>query len=437
MRPGVPHDERPRGLLRELVGAVISSVDAGPATRRALALEPISPGPVIALGKAGAAMAAAVAETDPERAGSCLVVVPRGTPLPHVLRVGRVIEADHPLPTERSVRAGESVRAAIAEARARSAPAVTLLVSGGASALACLPAGGLEAGEVAAVARALLRAGCPIGELNTVRKHVDLLKGGGVARLAWPVPVTSLVLSDVVGDDPATVGSGPGVPDPTTYQDALSVLDRYSCRGVAPGVDAHLVRGAAGMLPETLKPGAPAARAARVRLVASNDTAVEAACAWLATRGVRLESVRRGVTGEARRVGARLAADVRAAADDPAPAEIGGAWVLGGESTVTVRGSGRGGRNQELALAAALRLDGVPGAGVLALATDGVDSTPEAAGAIVTGRTAAAARAAGIDLAAALHENDSGSALGRLGCLVRTGPTGTNVCDLAVGLLIG
>lgn len=338
------------------------------------------------------------------------------------------LEADHPVPTGRNIEA--AARVARAVEFMPSDGTLLLLLSGGASALLTLPAAGLALDDLATVTQALLRAGAPIDELNAVRKHCERLKGGGMVRLAAPRAVHALILSDVVGDRLDVIGSGPTAPDPTTYADALAVMERRGALGASRAVTDHLRRGAAGQLPETLKPGDPALALARNTIIGGNETALRAAEHQLASDGFNIIAVEREVGGEAEEIGRTLARRLRAIREPDRPACI----LLGGETTVTVGdATGVGGRNQELALAAATELDGDPSLGVLAFATDGRDGPTDAAGAFVTGATAAAARERGLDLAFALREHDSHPTLDALGCLIRTGPTGTNVNDVAVG----
>lgn len=384
----------------------------------------------VAAGKAAPAMAIAAVERLPSPPLAAVVVHPPG--VPGVERLGRLavesIEADHPVPTARNLAASQRV-----VRLGESVPddgTLLVLLSGGASALLTLPAEGLALDDLATVTQALLRAGAPIDELNAVRKHCERLKGGGLVRLASPRAVHALILSDVVGDRLDVIGSGPTAPDPTTYADALAVLERRGALGASRAVTDHLRRGAAGQLPETLKPGDPALALARNTIIGGNETALRAAEHQLASDGFNIIAVEREVAGEAEEIGRTLARRLRAIREPDRPACI----LLGGETTVTVGdATGVGGRNQELALAAAIELDGDPSLGVLAFATDGRDGPTDAAGAFVTGATASAARERGLDPALALRQHDSNTILGAAGALIRTGPTGTNINDVAVG----
>jgi hydroxypyruvate reductase len=380
---------------------------------------------LIAAGKAAVPMSVAGAEVLGPALDRGVVVTKyghagRADELPPAVRV---IEAGHPVPDMNSVRGAQAVADL-----ARSAGAddlVLLLISGGGSALLTLPVPEVDLAQVQALTEALLRSGATIDEINTVRKHLSQVKGGGLARLAAPATLVTLALSDVVGDPLATIASGPTVADPTTVDDARRVLARYGVDEVDPAV-----------LRETLKACDPALETAHHLLVGSNRLAARAAADRASGLGYRTLLLTTYVEGEARevaRVAAALAKGVRAAGDPIRPPAC---LVWGGETTVTVQGEGKGGRNQELALAAAIALDGWSGVTLLALATDGGDGPTDAAGAVVTGETARRAREAGLDPRAALARNDSYPFFAALGDHVKTGPTGTNVNDLLF-ILVG
>lgn len=418
----------------ELVRAALDAADPARALRAHWPPEPAGSGPlaVVGAGKAALEMALELERLAGGRLqGGAVAVVPQ--------RLERLEQrptsfdcypAAHPLPDERSVRAGQAI-ADTARALGEGDTLIVLL-SGGGSAMLTLPAAGLTLDDLRVVTGALQAAGANINDLNRVRKHCEQLKGGGLARLAYPARVQAFILSDVVGDPLDVIASGPTAPDPTTYAEALDVLGRYGLRDVSPAVTAHLEAGARGERPETAKPGDPAFEHVTNTLIGSNRMALEAVRQRAEAQGWRVAAVESEVEGEAREVGARLAAQVRALREaDAGPA----CMLLGGETTVTVRGDGRGGRNQELALAAALALDGVEGVVVASFATDGVDGPTEAAGAIATGVTASRARVLRLDPAAHLDRNDSNSFFEQTGGLIVLGPTGTNVNDVAVGLV--
>jgi hydroxypyruvate reductase len=281
--------------------------------------------------------------------------------------------------------------------------------------------------------RLLLRCGAEIEQINTVRKHLSAVGGGRLAVAAAPARVLALVVSDVVGDDASVIASGPTVPDPTRFADAREVLGRYGLNGAVPSsVLAHLAGGDGGAATETPKPGDPVFERTATHLVGRNEDALRGASAEAERRGYAPRVVGRGQTGEARDVGTALAAYALRA-------ETGRATCLlwGGETTVTVRGTGRGGRNTELALSAALAMQGAPRRiALLSGGTDGIDGPTDAAGAVVTPSTRTAALERGYDAAAFLENNDAYTFFSRAGGLIVTGPTHTNVMDLQVALLV-
>ena len=375
-------------------------------------------------------MASGAAEVLGDRLGRGVVVTRRGdsggSPLPPCLRV---FEAGHPVPDAGGERAVAAVEEELRQLTRDDT--VLLLLSGGASALLADPAAPLTLADLRQTTDALLRSGASIGEVNAVRKHLSRLKGGQLARLAEPAWLAALVLSDVVGDPLDVVASGPAAPDPTTFAGAWDVL---SSRGLLDALPSRVLDrmrlGLAGGAPETPKPGDPVFERVLHVVVGSNRVAALAAAAEAELLGYRpllLTTFLEGEAREAAKFAAALAKGVRSHGD---PVAAPACLVLGGETTVTVRGAGLGGRNQELALAAALALEGVEGVSVMALATDGSDGPTDASGAVVDGETAREIRAAGLDPAAALLENDSYRALDAAGALLRTGATGTNVNDL-------
>jgi hydroxypyruvate reductase len=346
----------------------------------------------------------------------------------------RVRVAGHPVPDERGLAAALEAEALL-EGLGRD-DVLLLLLSGGASALMPAPSPGLRLEHKARTTSLLLRAGATIQELNTVRKHLSRLKGGGLARRAAPARVISLVLSDVVGDDLSTIASGPTVPDPTTFDGALGVLEKRRVLSKVPlPVRRHLEAGARGEAPETPKAGDPAFRRTSTHVVGSNRRSVRAAAREASRLGLRPVVLPTRLDGEAREVARCLVAILREAADARRPTCL----LAGGETTVTVLGDGRGGRNQELAVAAAQPLDGFPVPAVVAsLATDGIDGMSDAAGGVVDDQSLRRAKALGLPSPAAfLEQSDSRSFLGPLGDLILTGPTGTNVVDITVLLAAG
>jgi hydroxypyruvate reductase len=388
---------------------------------------------VIVAGKAAVPMARAAHRLfrDRIRAGLIVSVAQPGSQLalPFEMIVG-----GHPMPTTGSEQAGR--RALEVAASLRSDETLLVLLSGGASALMAVPADGLTLADKQDTTRYLLRAGADIHELNTVRKHLSATKGGWLAAAA-PGACRTFAISDVVGDDPSVIGSGPTVPDPTTFRDALDILRRFGGEagdGAYPrAVVDRVAAGARGDVPETPKPNDPRLARASMSVIGGRRHAMDGAMAEAVSRGYHVAPVDDAVVGEARVVApSHLRAALARAADVARPACI----VSSGETTVRVTGDGAGGRNQEFALACASVLTAVGAPAVLAsIGTDGVDGPTDAAGALVDVTTIDRARAARLDPAAFLERNDTYRFFDTLGDLIHTGPTGTNVGDLQVILL--
>lgn len=426
-RAGVEAVEPGRAVrkhLRLARGALVAG-------ERRLPLHPRSRVWVVGAGKAAVPMAAAVEEILAERVAGGLVVTRYGHGGP--LRQVELREAGHPVPDEAGVAAASDLAALLG--RVQPGDVVICVVSGGGSALLPSPPDGISLREKQEVTRLLLACGATIGEMNAVRKHLSRLKGGGLARLAQPAALITLVLSDVVGDRLDVIASGPTVPDPTTFADALEVLTRRRIASRVPAaVLARLEAGARGDLPETPKPDDPIFRRTVNVLVGTNALAVAAAERRARALGYRTLVLSTTVTGEAREVAAVHAAVAREMAATGRPLRRPGCVLSGGETTVTLRGGGRGGRNQELVLATALGISGVEGVLILSAGTDGTDGPTDAAGAMADGETVSRARAAGLDPRAALDANDAYPFFQALGDLVVTGPTRTNVMDLRLVL---
>ncbi len=385
---------------------------------------------VLAAGKAAVAMAGAAEEILGGRLHDALAVT--SAPSAPLART-RVVVAGHPLPDARGRQAAAEVEALVRGRRPEDI--VVVLLSGGASALLPAPVAGVTLADKAAVTTQLMRAGAGIFELNTVRKHLSRLKGGSLARAAAPARLVALVLSDVVGDDLSTIASGPTVPDPTTYADALRILDDRGLRAVVPAsVRRHLEAGLRGEAAETPKPGDPIFRRARTRVIGGNRLSVAAAAREARRQGLRPLVLTTRLEGEAREAARVLVSVLRECVESGQPAAPPVCLLAGGETTVTVRGEGRGGRNQEMAVAGAALLASFPAEAVVAcLATDGIDGASEAAGGVADRTSLARARALGLaPVEEFLARSDSSGFLAPLGDLIVTGPTGTNVVDLAV-----
>ncbi len=343
----------------------------------------------------------------------------------------RIHVGGHPLPTAGSVAGTAAILARIA-----ASPPETLilfLLSGGASALLASPAAGVTLDAKREVTARLLGCGAPIAEMNAVRKHLSGVKGGLLAKRAAGRRIWALILSDVVGDDLATIGSGPTAPDPTTFGDALSVLARYGIADEVPvSMLEHLRTGVTGRYDETPKAGDPCFRHVRHEIIGTNRRALDAGAQRARELGLDAVVREAPIHGDTTRAAEEFAADLlRQRRVVTGPTCI----LAGGETTVIVRGRGRGGRNQEFALAAALALDGADGVALLSAGTDGIDGPTDAAGAFASGGTAGAARARGLDPRGALDANDSWSFFAALGDLFSPGATGTNVMDVKIAIV--
>jgi glycerate 2-kinase len=428
-----------RVILEEALGAADPShLVASQLRVRRGALEaagvnvPMGPGRIVlvAAGKAAVPMARAAEAALGRHLFEGIAVTSAGA---SALERVRVRLASHPVPDARGLAAAREIEE-LASALDRD-DVLLVLLSGGASALLPAPAEGLTLDDLQRTTGALLRGGATIHELNAVRKHLSRLKGGGLVRAAAPARVVTLVLSDVVGDDLSTIASGPTVPDPTTYADALAVLARRARPVDVPrAVRDHLEAGAR----ETPKPGDGIFRRAVTRVVGSTRLSVAAAAREARRLGLRPVVLTTRLEGEAREAARVLVAILREAVETARRGAAPVCLLAGGETTVTVVGAGQGGRNQELAVAAAEALAGFPvPAAVASFGTDGIDGMSDAAGGIVDDQTTGRAAALGLAPPSAfLASNDTRNFLGPLGDLIVTGPTGTNVCDVVV-LLAG
>jgi glycerate 2-kinase len=383
---------------------------------------------VIGAGKASAQMALPIERLLGKRITGGLVNIKYG----HRARLRRIElnECGHPIPD----RNGELGAQRIAEIARQAGPddLVLCLISGGASALLPLPAPPVTLEEKQETTRLLLHCGANIHELNCVRKHISAVKGGQLAQLAFPATVLALILSDVIGDDLDVIGSGPTVPDRSTFSDARAILAKYGISGKVPAAVRERLNGDAS---ETPKPGDKIFVKVQNLIVGSNRLAVDAAAQQARALGYHTMVLSTFIEGETRdvaRVHAAIAKEIRSTGR---PVKLPACVISGGETTVTIRGSGVGGRNQEFALAAALDIAGLRDIVVLSAGTDGTDGPTDAAGAIVDGGTLARAAARGLDAAAHLANNDSYPFFEELGNLIKTGPTGTNVADVRIMLL--
>jgi glycerate-2-kinase len=386
---------------------------------------------VVGAGKATAPMARAMERILGPRLHSGLVIVKYGHACP--TRLIEVREGGHPLPD----RAGQSAAArllAIATSLTKRDLLIVLL-SGGASSLMPLPVRGVTLADKKRVTQQLLRCGATIGEINTVRKHLSRIKGGRLAEVTQAT-VATVILSDVLGDDVSAIASGPTVPDPTTFDDAIDCLKRYHLRRtVPPTVRTHLQRGARGLVPDTPKPGALVFRRTHHHIVGNVEAALMAAMQVARQTGLRTVLYSTALKGEARVTGRAFGSLAKRVMQIGNPVRKPCCLVAGGETTVTVTGNGKGGRAQEFAVAAARAIAGLRNVWVVALGTDGTDGPTDMAGAMVTGDTVAHAKRLGIELDQVLANHDTYPALRALRSHIKTGPTGTNVNDLYLLLI--
>jgi len=420
---------RSRSLLEELFWIGLKAVGGRNAVATALRSSswPIGPAPIVLLaaGKAAPAMVSGALDVLGSRVTKGFGVC-RDEP-DHRIGPVELVRAGHPHPDARSERA--AARALELAQACTSGARLLVLLSGGASALWAAPVAGVPLSEKRRLSEALMRAGVSIEALNAVRKHLSRIKGGGLLRSTAAQSVYTLAISDVIGDSPSVIGSGPSVADESTFADALRVIERAGLTGVAPICDAYLTEGARGLRPETLDPRDAAAYRTHFQIVASLETAMAAIEAECARRELRVWRRRDRLGGEVRSLAPSLYREILSAQ------EGGFDLVLaGGEPTVSVCGSGRGGRAQELALALALQLEAGSTVVGLAAGTDGSDGPTPAAGAWFDEECVRRAQKAGIDAHSALDQNDSYCFHRAAGSTFCTGPTGTNVTDL---LLVG
>jgi hydroxypyruvate reductase len=425
----------PHEAARAVFDAALRAADVRPLVANVLGGVP-PPGRgrvlVVGAGKASGAMAAAVETEWGDRIADGLVVVKDGYGAP--TRRIRLLEAGHPIPDARGETAARQIRALAESARADDL--LLVLVSGGASALSPAPVPPITLADKQAMTRLLLAAGANINQLNAVRKHCSLLKGGQLARAAAPARVHALLLSDVIGDPLDVIGSGPTAPDASTFAESRAILERFDLAGRAPAsIVERLERGVRGEVAETPKPGDLIFRRVTNTVIGNNLLVVDAAAERARALGYTPHVLTRALEGEAREVARHLVAEARQVREGGGPVAAPACLIAGGETTVTVRGVGRGGRCQEWALAAAIELDGGEGIVALAAGTDGTDGPTAAAGAVADGESAARARARGHDPRARLDDNDSNPLFAALGDLVVTGPTNTNLLDLYLLLI--
>lgn len=386
---------------------------------------------VVGGGKASGYMAEALEEILGERISGGVIVVPHGTAGKFKLKTMEIHEASHPIPDEASVEGARKILE-VAEGAGES-DLIICLISGGGSSLMAYPHEEISLEDKRRVNEALLKCGAKISEINAVRKHLSRFKGGQLAKAAYPATLISLLLSDVIGDPLDAIASGPTVPDTTTFRDAINVLKKYNIWDEVPeSVRRLLLNGERGLIPETPKSGDPCFERTHNFVIGNNRVACLSAIDELRRFGLNTLLLTSCMEGEARNIGIFLGAIAREVLISGNPVRRPAGIVLGGESTVTVVGKGIGGRNQEIALASAISINGLRGVAIASASTDGIDGPTDAAGAIVDGDTLERSSAVGLNAEEYLRNNDSHSFFKRLNDLIYTGPTGTNVNDLSV-----
>jgi glycerate 2-kinase len=413
----------PRDLLKAMFDAAVQVALPAATIPAHLPTPPQGRTIVVGAGKASAAMAKAVEDAWP-RPLEGLVVTRYGHSVP--CRRVEIVEAAHPVPDDKGQDAARRILALVSGLTEHE----LALISGGGSALLALPAPDLTLEDKQAVNGALLRSSASIHEMNCVRKHLSAIKGGRLAAAAHPARLVTLLISDVPGDDPSVIASGPTVPDPTTFADALAILRKYRIEEPRAAIK-HFERAAE----ETPKPGDPRLARTETVMIATPQRSLEAAAEIASAAGLAPLILGDAIEGEAREVGKVMAGIARQIVRHGQPARAPCVLLSGGETTVTVRGSGRGGRNVEFLLSLAVALDGLPGVFALAGDTDGVDGVEEIAGAMVTPNTIARAALKGLDAKQSLADNDGHSFFAALGDQIVTGPTLTNVNDFRAILI--
>ncbi len=432
-----------KGEIMAIINAALKAVDPAEAIRKvvkkegndlivagkAYNLEKYRRVIVIGGGKAGAPMAAAVEEILGERIAKGWVNVKEGYILePSPTRI-TINQAGHPTPNESGLEGARKILELASEAEEEDL--VITLISGGGSALMPLPAEGITLEDKKIATSLLLKCGATINEINALRKHISALKGGQLAKAAYPATVISLILSDVIGSPLDTIASGPTAPDSTTFADAWKVMEKYDLLSeMPPRIVERIKRGMEGEIPETPKPGDRIFERVQNVIIGDNYIAATAALEEAKKLGYNAMLLTTFLEGEAREVAKAVAALGKEVAFRGIPIPPPACLILGGETTVTIKGKGKGGRNQELALAAAIALEGWERVTVVTLATDGTDGPTDAAGAIVDGTTTRKAAERGLSPLAYLQNNDSYTFFQALGDLLITGPTNTNVNDL-------
>ncbi|MFH0811725.1 MAG: glycerate kinase [Pseudomonadota bacterium] len=388
---------------------------------------------VVGFGKAACSMAESLQDYLEDLIETGIVITKYGhCPLMNKFKRITIYEAGHPLPDENGLRATNEMIERLKDSGEDTL--ITCLISGGGSALLVSPYEGITLDEKKHLTELLLKSGATIDELNTVRKHISRVKGGRLAEIACPAKVISFILSDVIGDHLDVIASGPTSPDKTTYQDAIQVLEKYQLIDfTSPKIFDVLMRGARGLMPETPKEGDPLFERVENIIIGTNRIALAAAKERAETLGLKVDLISSELSGEAREAGkwlAQKAMEIKSSRVQEFKSST--CLISGGETTVTVKGNGTGGRNMEPALSFATEIDGLTGITLLSAGTDGTDGPTDAAGAIVDGQTVAKAKNLGLDPKKYLGNNDSYNFFKKIGALFIAGPTGTNVMDVQI-----
>ena len=386
---------------------------------------------VLGGGKASGTMAEALETILQDRIEDGIIVVPKGVADKHKLNRIRLHESSHPIPDESSI-AGARKILELAE-KAGEGDLVICLISGGGSSLMALPKENISLEDKRRVTDLLLKSGAVINEINAVRKHISSFKGGQLAKAVYPATLVGLLLSDVLGDPLDVIASGPTVPDSSTFNDAVSILQRYGLWDrISDSVRQTLSEGVKGRIEETPKEDDPVFKRVKNIVIGNNRLACSAALKEIERNGLNTLFLTSFMEGEARHIGTFFGAISRELTVTNKPIAPPAGIIAGGETTVTVTGNGIGGRNQEIALSAALKIADADGVAIASASTDGIDGPTDAAGAIVDGKTISRSKKLGLDPVEALRNNDSYSFFSKLGDLIVTGPTGTNVNDLTI-----
>ncbi len=437
-------DREARRLAIEILEAGLNAGDPRRAVERAVSiegenlfvkdkvydLEEVDNLYVVGAGKATGVMAEAVEGILKGRISAGCINVLRGTTELFNVRDIRITEASHPLPDESSIRGAKDILHLVSKAGERDL--VLVLISGGTSTLMALPSKGLSLEDKQLASQLLLRSGASIDEVNMVRKHLSGVKGGQLGRAIYPARCIGLILSDVVGDDISTIGSGPTVSDSSTYADALDVLEQYDLVNTLPRIAQHLEKGKNGLIPETPKHNDETLTITDNFIIGKNEMALNEMAKRAGKLGLKARVIDTEMVGEAKERGRLFAEEINRLSDSSEGATV---LLQGGETTVAVKGDGRGGRNQEFALGALLSLKKHDGIAVASMGTDGVDGQSDAAGAIVDGNSLGRGKDMGLDVQEYLKANDSNKYCFLLKECIITGPTGTNINDIVVGVV--